>query len=620
MGKKKGRSEKKTNWFGQSYIQHYDSDGKKSGRSERKETFFGKKYTQHYDADDRKTGRSERKETFWGKKYTQKYDSRGEKSGTSENKKTFFGTPYRQHYDSDGNKTDRSDYKETFFGKRYVERTGEETPARSQARTRGVSDSSYTTGDSYSSYSTSGSYSGSASGASSGSAGVGAFWSNAIGCVAGFIFIEVAGPMAASVMIANHLSTGGQRGLIVLMWLYIAAILVGVTVAGVLGGKKSRAGKAAAGAAFLTLAVWFLMFFADATVFPPPSAKLAVLKDTHWRGHIGRAPAGLDIFQEQSGGSLSGRISYEGIAEDLAVTRRVDGTLVLQGSAYRRERGSGPFALDTFYGAVSADGQIIRGSLLDGARRRGQWSVSKIAAGADPVNDTIRSLFPEQSMTIQWQGIVGKWPAQLEIMPPSNGEWKGHVTYRNVREDLAVSVNPDGSVVLAGTGYQRLGGEGVFSLDTFYGQLSPDGQRLQGLRVDEAQSRGQWNVTRVTPGEAPITGQESLVDSSPVEPSFDCEKAQKTTEIEICSDHNLAVLETGMANAYHQVLDQLTQSEKADFRRWHLDWFKQYQQSCNAEPPGSQALKDCISGAMVEHTNELKSRLSSDTETAGPQP
>jgi len=33
MAKKKGRSEKKTGFFGGSYIQHYDSSGKKSGRS-----------------------------------------------------------------------------------------------------------------------------------------------------------------------------------------------------------------------------------------------------------------------------------------------------------------------------------------------------------------------------------------------------------------------------------------------------------------------------------------------------------------------------------------------------------------------------------------------------------
>lgn len=91
------------------------------------------------------------------------------------------------------------------------------------------------------------------------------------------------------------------------------------------------------------------------------------------------------------------------------------------------------------------------------------------------------------------------------------------------------------------------------------------------------------------------------------------------TEIEICSDHNLATLEADMANAYYQVLDQLDQSEKADFRRAHFDWFNRYQNTCNVEEPGSQNLKNCISREMVEHTNELKSRLNLSTEISGQQ-
>ena len=618
MGKKKGRSEKKTDWLGRSYIQHYNADGKKSGRSERKETLFGTKYTQHYDRDGNKTGRSERKQRLFGGEYTQKYNSDGKKSGTSENKRTLFGTPYRQHYDVDGNKTDRSDYKQTLFGRRYVERTGEETPASQERMLRSSSPSSPSYSSS-SSYTTSGSYSGSTSGYSSGSTGVGRFWSTVLGCIAGFVFIEVAGPATAAIVTSKHLlptgaSVGEPRALLVLLWLYTTGILIGVAVAGTLGGKSRRAGKASAGAVLLTCAVWSLVFFTNTEVLP---SELAGIKDTHWRGHIGRAPAALDIFQEEPGGALSGRISYEGIAEDLTVTRRADGTLALQGRAYRRESGSGPFALDTFYGAVSSDGQIIRGTLLDGARRRGEWSVSKIMTGADLANDTVRSLFPTGTSTTQWHGIVGKWPASMEITAPSTaGEWRGNVTYRNVREELAISVKQDGSIVLVGTGYQYLSGEGVFSLDTFYGQLSANGQRLQGLRIDAAQSRGQWSVTKVRTGELAI---EEQLGQSPTQPSFDCGKAQKTTEIEICSDRDLAALEVSMVNAYHQVLDQLAEFEKTDFRRSHLDWFKQYQNTCNLEAPGSQSLKNCISGAMVEHTNELKARLNSSTEVAGQQ-
>lgn len=141
MAKKRGKSEKKTTFWGKEYVQHYDSKGKKSGRSERKETLFGKKYTQHYDSKGEKRGRSEKKETWTGRKYTQKYDAKGDKRGTSENKTRFFGKKYTQHYDQEGNKTDWSERKETFFGRKFRQRYGEE-PRRHSA-TRGPSGSYY---------------------------------------------------------------------------------------------------------------------------------------------------------------------------------------------------------------------------------------------------------------------------------------------------------------------------------------------------------------------------------------------------------------------------------------------------------------------------------------------
>jgi hypothetical protein len=125
MAYKRGRSEKKTDWLGNKYIQHYDSKGNKSGKSVPREGFFGNKYTQHYDAKGEKSGRSEKKEGFFGNKYTQKYNSKGEKSGRSEKKEGFFGNKYTQHYDAKGNKTDRSVRKEGFWGNRYVERSSD---------------------------------------------------------------------------------------------------------------------------------------------------------------------------------------------------------------------------------------------------------------------------------------------------------------------------------------------------------------------------------------------------------------------------------------------------------------------------------------------------------------
>lgn len=135
MANKRGRSEKKTTFWGKEYVQHYDSKGNKSGRSEQKETFFGKKYTQHSDTKGEKRGHSEKKETWTGRQYTQKYNASGEKSGRSEKKTGFFGNRYTQHYDREGRKSDWSERKETFFGKRYNQRYGDEPSSRSSAST-----------------------------------------------------------------------------------------------------------------------------------------------------------------------------------------------------------------------------------------------------------------------------------------------------------------------------------------------------------------------------------------------------------------------------------------------------------------------------------------------------
>jgi hypothetical protein len=142
MAKKKGRSEKKKDWLGRPYIQHYDANNNESGRSERKKTVWGKNYTQHYDSNDDKRGRSERKETLLGRSYTQKYNLQGEKSGTSEKKNTLLGKTYTQHYDSEGNQTDRSERKQTWFGKQYIERYGNDAPHKT-SRNRSSSESSW---------------------------------------------------------------------------------------------------------------------------------------------------------------------------------------------------------------------------------------------------------------------------------------------------------------------------------------------------------------------------------------------------------------------------------------------------------------------------------------------
>ncbi|HWZ46441.1 MAG TPA: zinc ribbon domain-containing protein [Candidatus Saccharimonadales bacterium] len=244
--------------------------------------------------------------------------------------------------------------------------------------------------------------------------------------------------------------------------------------------------------------IWWAFAMPPAKTHPslPASRNLNAVSGTRWRGNVGRSPAFLDISRPGPAGDCTARISYEGIIEELAIKMNADGSLVLAGTGYHRESGVGTFALDTFYGQLSADGRRLQGSLIDGSRRRGQWNVIKIETTESLAVSTTSLLSPNPTMVSHWQGTIGKWPASLDILPrKTSGEWTARGVYRGVVEDFAVTIKDDGSIVLAGTSYYRESGTGPFSLDTLYGQLSADGQRLQGLRIDIG-SRGQWSVTR----------------------------------------------------------------------------------------------------------------------------
>jgi uncharacterized protein len=97
-------------------------------------------------------------------------------------------------------------------------------------------------------------------------------------------------------------------------------------------------------------------------------------------------------------------------------------------------------------------------------------------------------------------------------------------------------------------------------------------------------------------------------------PSFDCARARTATESEICADGDLATLEVSMVAAYKGALDRLPATERSDFRRQHLEWFKRYQESCNAlaQAGAGERLKKCISKALSNHTEDLQAFMNPD--------
>jgi hypothetical protein len=134
---KKGRSEEKTDAWGNKYIQHYDEHGDKAGWSREDAGVFGEKYVQHYDNDSKKTAWSEEKIRLLGDRYTQHHDNDPKNTGWSEERTAFLGGSYTQHHRQDSEKTGWSQAETGSFGGRYVQHYGSAPPyIRTEERQR----------------------------------------------------------------------------------------------------------------------------------------------------------------------------------------------------------------------------------------------------------------------------------------------------------------------------------------------------------------------------------------------------------------------------------------------------------------------------------------------------
>lgn len=424
---------------------------KKKGRSEKKTTLFGRTYIQHYDSERNKRGTSERKTTLFGNSYTQHTDRDGNRTGRSERKTTLFGRQYTQKYDSEGNKSGTSEKKTTWLGNKYTQHydaEGNKTDRSENKETLFGNRYVERYGEEARRASTRSAQSYNSSGESSTSYG-------------------------SSTAESTRNSSSG---------------LVIILVMGAL-------------AAILAYSSGILIPAHPAPVTNKTSARIISIAGTRWQGSVGRAPASLEIFQQVAVDSWKARLRYTGIAEDLAVRINTDGSLTLTGTGYRREAGVGPFALDALSGGLSRDGRHLRGSLIDGDGRNGQWSLTKIKG--DPASAIIKVLDVDSAIT-HWHGTIGKAAASIDIFPRTpTGEWLAKGIYYGVVEDLELLVQDDGTLMFSGKSYQ-LQSEAPFALSTFYGKLSKDGNHIQGLRIDADGKRESWQVSETGRTEQPI--------------------------------------------------------------------------------------------------------------------
>jgi predicted RNA-binding protein with RPS1 domain len=156
-----------------------------------------------------------------------------------------------------------------------------------------------------------------------------------------------------------------------------------------------------------------------------------------WRGKVDNSPATLEIIPQNTPDNWSGRFNYQGVIEEVRVTRKDTGGLVLTGKSYKRISGRGTFYLDTFNGQISGDGQSILGSWVDATGKRGQWSVVKVAAPAEKHGEAAPEASPatvKTSVTIQ-----------------GNRDWTD--TGINLLQNDTVSISATGSVKMTAAGH-----------------------------------------------------------------------------------------------------------------------------------------------------------------------
>jgi uncharacterized protein len=113
------KSEKKTDIWGDEYIQHYDDQGNKAGTTRVETDMWGDRYEQHRDSDGNMTGHTTHETDMWGDRYEQHRDSDGNKTGYSTHETDMWGDRYEQHRDSDGNMTGHTTHETDMWGDRY---------------------------------------------------------------------------------------------------------------------------------------------------------------------------------------------------------------------------------------------------------------------------------------------------------------------------------------------------------------------------------------------------------------------------------------------------------------------------------------------------------------------
>ena len=119
----------------------------------------------------------------------------------------------------------------------------------------------------------------------------------------------------------------------------------------------------------------------------------------------------------------------------------------------------------------------------------------------------------------------------------------------------------------------------------------------------------------VVPGSAvgvPLYPDPSVSQTTPAsrssqvpQPSFNCASAKTPTEKLVCSDVDLAAMDSAMATAYRSALLRLPADQATTLRRQQLEWFKKYARACDAASSDVER-RECVVRYLDSHITQLE--------------
>ena len=351
MSKKKtGHSKKSKDWLGRPIIEHFNSKGEKTSYSRPSKNVWGTPITEHYNSKGEKTGYNKKSETVWGTPRTDRHNSQGEKTGYNAKSETVWGTPITERYNSKGEKTGYSAKSRNFWGTPITEHYTDAPSAPSEDSPSDVHSSTQDerTGETPVTRS-----------------GATPVWARVAGCIAGFVFAEVAGPIVSRVILSVQAQPAQWLGACGVAWLAANTILVGVAVTGALSARKQMAKWAAALGTALTILLVVLV---------------AVAGDRSTRGQEGSPVSSSVAFppDRRPKASVTAEL-VDQMAEDIPEVRtcldnssREDVLAALDTEVLHLRRGRTTLL-------VSGDGK--EPCRLFGARRPMQWIYEKSGSG-----------------------------------------------------------------------------------------------------------------------------------------------------------------------------------------------------------------------------------------------